>query len=303
MKVLVTGASGFVGSSLCAALIAAGHDVVAMTRRPATYKGAGTAVHGDVEDPTSLAAALDGCDAAYYLVHSLDSEDFEQKDRQAAGAFGAAAADSGVHQVVYLGGLGRESDDLSDHLASRREVEKILRSLVPTTVLRAGVIIGDGGISWEMLRQLVANLPVMVTPKWVRTRTQPVGIDDVVVFLVGVLGSAKASNETYDIGGPDVLTYGQMLEAVGDMPGGRLKLVVPVPVLSPKLSSHWLRLITDVDATTARALVESMSNEVVVRDRRIETLTNHRAVDFETAARRALEARRVRLEAAESIRA
>ena len=201
-----------------------------------------------------------------------------------------------MRQVIYLGGLGSERDELSDHLASRREVEAILRARVPTTVLRAGIIIGDGGISWELLRQLVANLPVMVTPKWVRTRTQPVGIDDVVAFLVGVLGNAAAINDTYDVGGPDVLTYGEMLEAVGDMPGGRLRFVVPVPVLSPRLSSHWLRLVTDVDMQTAQALVESMSNEVVVRDRRIEALTSHRAIDFDSAARRALATRRNRLD-------
>ena len=296
MKVLVTGASGFVGSTLCPALAAVGHDVLAMTRRPDDYRGAGTAVQGDVEDVDSLAVALRGCDAAYYLVHSLGSEDFADKDRRAAEAFGDAAAANGVRQVIYLGGLGSERDELSDHLASRREVEAILQARVPTTVLRAGIIIGDGGISWELLRQLVANLPVMVTPKWVRTRTQPVGIDDVVAFLVGVLGNPAAINDTYDVGGPDVLTYGEMLEAVGDMPGGRLRFVVPVPVLSPRLSSHWLRLVTDVDLHTAQALVESMSNEVVVRDRRIEVLTSHRAIDFDSAARRALATRRNRVD-------
>ena len=283
------------GSHLCAALELAGHDVRAMTRNPNDYRGAGVAVHGDVEDAGSLRAALKDCHAAYYLVHSLDSADFRRRDREAAEAFGDAAAWERVGQVVYLGGLGDDRDELSEHLASRREVEEILRSRVPTTVLRAGIVVGDGGISWEMLRQLVANLPVMVTPKWVQTRTQPVAIDDVVAFLVGVLGAQPALGEVFDVGGPEVLTYKEMLDIVGHLPGGRLLFVIPVPVLSPRLSAHWLRLITNVDTQTALALVESMSNEVVVRDRRIEELTGHRAMDFEPAAKRALEARGRRL--------
>ena len=288
MKVLVTGATGFVGSHLVAALVAAGHDVRAMTRRPENYPGPAVAVAGDIGDPSSLAGAVQGCDAAYYLVHSLASTDFADRDRDGARAFGDAAKAAGVGQVIYLGGLGDEDDNLSEHLASRREVEEILRERVPTTVLRAGIVIGDGGISWEILRQLVARLPVMVTPRWVQTRTQPVAIDDAVAFLVGVLGHDEAIGEVFDIGGPEALTYGQMLQMVGRMPGGILKLIVPVPLLSPRLSSHWLRLVTDVDLPTARALIDSMSNEVVVRDRRIEALTGHRAMTFEVAAERAL---------------
>ena len=291
MKVLVTGATGFVGSHLVAALVAAGHDVRAMTRRPESYQGPAVAVAGDIGDASSLAGAVEGCDAAYYLVHSLASADFADRDREGARAFGDAAKAAGVGQVIYLGGLGDEDDNLSEHLASRREVEKILRERVPTTVLRAGIVIGDGGISWEILRQLVARLPVMVTPRWVQTRTQPVAIDDAVAFLVGVLGRDEAIGEVFDIGGPEALTYGQMLKTVGRMPGGILKLIVPVPLLSPRLSSHWLRLVTDVDLPTARALIDSMSNEVVVRDRRIEALTGHRAMTFEVAAERALRQR------------
>ena len=295
MKVLVTGATGFVGSHLVAALVGAGHDVRAMTRRPESYRGPAVAVAGDVGDPLSLAGALQGCGAAYYLIHSLDSTDFADRDRDGARAFGDAATAAGVGQVIYLGGLGDEDDTLSEHLASRREVEGILRERVPTTVLRAGIVIGDGGISWEILRQLVARLPVMVTPRWVQTRTQPVAIEDAVAFLAGVLGNDRAVGEVFDIGGPEALTYGQMLRAVGRMPGGILKLIVPVPLLSPRLSSHWLRLVTDVDLPTARALIDSMSNEVVVRDRRIEELTGHRAMAFEDAAERALRHRSERL--------
>ncbi len=253
-------------------------------------------MRGDVGDPASLALALDGQEAAYYLVHSLDSADFTERDRRGAEAFAEAARVAGVGQVVYLGGLGDEDDELSEHLRSRREVEGILAERVPTTVLRAGIVIGDGGISWEILRQLVARLPVMVTPRWVQTRTQPVAVDDALVFLIGVLGRAEALGEVYDIGGPEPLTYGDMLRVVGRMTGGVLRLIVPVPLLSPSLSSHWLRLITDVDLPTARALIDSMTNEVVVRDRRIEELTGHRAVSFREAAERALRDRTRRLD-------
>jgi uncharacterized protein YbjT (DUF2867 family) len=291
MNVLVTGATGFVGTHLVAALVDAGHDVRAMTRRPESYRGPAEAVAGDVGDPSSLAAALAGCDAAYYLVHSLARADFADQDREGARAFADEAKAAGVRQVIYLGGLGDDDDRLSEHLASRREVEEILRARVPTTALRAGIVIGAGGISWEILRQLVARLPVMVTPRWVQTRTQPVAIDDAVAFLVGVLGRDEAVGEVFDIGGPEPLTYGEMLQKVGRMPGGILKLIVPVPLLTPRLSSHWLRLVTDVDLPTARALIDSMSNEVVVRDRRIEDLTGHRAMTFEAAAERALRAR------------
>jgi uncharacterized protein YbjT (DUF2867 family) len=174
-------------------------------------------------------------------------------------------------------------------------VEHILAARVPTTVLRAGIVIGDGGISWEILRQLVARLPVMVTPRWVQTRTQPVAVDDAVAFLLGVLGKEEACGQVYEIGGPEALTYGEMLKTVGHMPGGILKLIVPVPLLTPRLSSYWLRLVTDVDLQTARALIDSMTNEVVAHDRRIEQLTGHRAMSFEQAAERALRQRADRL--------
>jgi len=294
MKALVTGATGFVGRHLATALDDAGHDVTAMTRHPDTYRGAGTAVAGDIGDPDSLRAALEGQEVAYYLVHSLASADFVERDRAGAEAFAKAASDAGVRQVVYLGGLGDEDDDLSDHLRSRREVERILSDGVPTTALRAGIVVGDGSISWEILRQLLERLPAMITPRWVQTRTQPIALTDVVTYLVAVAGREDAIGRTFEVGGPEPLTYREMLETVARMTGRR-RLIVPVPVLSPRLSSHWLRLVTDVDLDTAGSLIDSMSNEVVVRDRSIEELTGHKAMDFTDAAAAALAARARRL--------
>lgn len=192
MRVLVTGATGFVGSRLVAALAESEHDIRAMTRRPETYSGPGHAVRGDIADAERLRPALEGCGAAYYLIHSLDDADFATRDREGAHAFGLAAKRAGLAQIIYLGGLGADADELSEHLASRREVEHILASYVPTTVLRAGIVIGDGGISWEILRQLVHRLPVMVTSRWVQTRIQPIAIEDIVTFLVCVLGNDGA---------------------------------------------------------------------------------------------------------------
>jgi uncharacterized protein YbjT (DUF2867 family) len=265
-----------VGGRLAPALEEAGHEVRAMTRHPERYEGAGTPVAGDVGDESSLRTALDGCEAAYYLVHSLDSPDFQEKDAQAARSFGRAASDAGVRRIVYLGGLGNDSDDLSAHLRSRRQVERLLADGgVPVTVLRAGIVIGHGGVSWEMTRQLVAHLPAMITPRWVHTRTQPIAVADVVRYLVGVLTVPEAEGRAFDVGGPEVLEYLEMLTRLAEIQGRKL-LIIPVPLLSPQLSSRWLSLVTDVDVQTGRSLVDSMTNEVVVRDDAI-----HRVVPFE----------------------
>ena len=290
-SVLVAGASGFVGRRLVPALVAAGHDVRAMTRHPDTYDGAGTPVHGDVHDPDTLSAALEGCRAAYYLVHSLDSKDFERLDAEAATAFGRAAAEAGVQQIIYLGGLGSESDDLSKHLRSRREVESLLGAAgVPVTVLRDGIIVGNGGISWEITRQLVDHLPAMITPRWVRTRTQPIAVSDVVRYLVGVLDEARATGTVYEIGGPEVLRYSDMLQRVAEVKNRPLP-IVPVPLLSPGLSSRWLSLVTDVDTQAGRSLVDSMANEVVVQNDAIREVVPFEPMGYDDAVRVALEER------------
>jgi uncharacterized protein YbjT (DUF2867 family) len=289
VKVAIAGASGFIGSALAKVLTDQGHQVRALTRRPDDYRGAGCAVRADISDPTSLRTALQDQDAAYYLVHSLDGVDFAEKDRAGAHAFAEAAVAVGLTQIIYLGGLGEDVDDLSEHLRSRREVETILMETAPTTALRAGIVIGNGSISWEILRQLVTRLPVMITPRWVETRTQPIGLADALVYLAGVLGRPDAIGQVFEIGGPEPLTYRRMMETVSRLLGHR-RLIVPVPFLSPRLSSHWLRVITDVYLTTARALVDSMTNEVIVRDHRIEEMLAHRPVSFEIAVAAALSA-------------
>jgi uncharacterized protein YbjT (DUF2867 family) len=260
-----------------------------MTRNPDSYDGPGEAVGGDVTDPGTLADALSGVDVAIYLVHSLDDDDFERKDADAARAFGLAAAACGVHQIVFLGGLGKDSDDLSPHLRSRREVEKLLgESGVPVTVLRAAIVVGAGGISWEMTRQLVKNLPAMVVPKWAATRTQPIAVDDVVRYLAGVVGLAEAYGRVFEIGGPEQLTYVEMLQQAAEVIQGRKVPILTVPVLTPGLSSYWISFVTDVDTTTGRNLIDSMGTEVIVTDHSIRDLVPGEPMTYAEAVRLAV---------------
>lgn len=289
LTVLVTGATGFVGSHLTRQLVDDGHDVRAMTRRPDDYEGAGEPVNGDVFEPRTLKGALKGVDAAYYLVHSLDDKDFERKDAEAARAFGEAAAKAGVRQIIYLGGLGEDGTALSPHLRSRRQVESLLGEAgVPVTVLRAAIVVGHGGISWEITRQLVKNLPAMVAPQWVGTKTQPIGLRDVVRYLVGVLDNEEAMGRVFEVGGPEVLTYRDMLRRASMIQNGRDVPIIVVPVLTPDLSSRWLSLVTDVDARTGRTLIESMDNEVVVKDDSIREVVPFETMGYDDMVREAL---------------
>jgi uncharacterized protein YbjT (DUF2867 family) len=288
MRVLVAGATGFVGSRLVAALRDRGHDVVALTRDADGYEAPPgvTVVEGDLLDPPLEFPAVD---AAYYLVHSMGSGgDFADRDRRAATAFAEAAERADVERVVYLGGLGDDSDELSEHLRSRRDVERVLaEGEFDCTTLRAAVIVGDGSASFEIIRQLAARLPIMITPQWVRTECQPIYIDDVVAYLVGVLEAPATAGETFEIGGPDVVTYEEMLREVATRLGHRLR-IVPVPVLSPRLSARWLRLFTDVPPGVARPLVAGLRNTVVVSERRIDDHVDVELTPFETGVRRAL---------------
>ncbi len=288
-RILVTGATGFIGRPLVASLTSDGHDVRAMTRRPEEYDDPGTPVAGDVGDAASLKEPLDGVEVAYYLVHSLDDDDFERKDADAARAFAAAAAEAGVRQIVYMGGLGDDDEELSAHLRSRREVEGLLGDTgVPVTTLRAAIVVGHGGISWEITRQLAQNLPAMVVPRWAKTRTQPISLDDVVRYLVGVAGREETFGRTYEVGGTDQLSYLEMLRTAGRLIKGRPVPIMTVPVLSPGLSSRWLALVTDVDVTTGRNLVDSMGVQVVVKDHSIQQLVPGTPMSYAEMVRKAL---------------
>jgi uncharacterized protein YbjT (DUF2867 family) len=273
LHILVTGATGYVGGRLVLPLLAAGHRVRCMARSPEKLRdhewaGQVDTVRGDVTDPASLAAALQDIDVAYYLVHALGAgAGFERTDREAARAFAEAAATAGVRRIVYLGGLvpvDVPPRELSRHLRSRAEVGDIfLASAVPATVLRAAVIIGSGSASFEMLRYLTERLPVMVTPSWVSTRIQPIAVRDVLRYLVGSARMPADVNRAFDIAGPDVMTYRDMMERYAEVAGLRKRLILPVPMLSPGLSSHWIGLVTPVPRSIARPLAESLRHEVV----------------------------------------
>ncbi|MEV5508363.1 SDR family oxidoreductase [Streptomyces orinoci] len=277
---LVTGASGYIGGRLVPDLLDAGYRVRCLARTPRKLRdhpwaGRVEVVQGDVLDAASVARAMDGVDVAYYLVHALGTgRDFERTDREAARVFGEQARRAGVRRLVYLGGLtpqGVPEPDLSPHLRSRAEVGRILLdSGVPTAVLRAAVIIGSGSASFEMLRYLTERLPVMVTPRWVHTRLQPIAVRDVLRLLVGCSRLPPDVSRAFDIGGPEVLTYLEMMRRYAAAAGLPRRLVLPVPVLTPALSSHWVGLVTPVPAAIARPLTESLRHEVVCRERDIE---------------------------------
>jgi uncharacterized protein YbjT (DUF2867 family) len=269
---LVTGATGYVGGRLVPRLLEAGRRVRVLARDPARLAGRPWAgevevVRGDVLDPSTLPGALQGVEVAYYLVHSMgEHAAFAERDRDAARAFGLAARDAGVKRIVYLGGLGAAGTGLSDHLRSRQETGDALRSGgVPVTEFRAAVIVGSGSISFEMIRWLVERLPVMICPRWVFQRIQPVAITDVLSYLVEAPRVPGSADRIVEIGGADVLTYREMMLGYAARRGLR-RYLIPVPVLTPRLSSHWVRWMTPVPAAIARPLVEGLRNEVIVRD-------------------------------------
>ncbi len=291
--VLITGANGFIGRRLVHALRAEDLQLRCLVRKAGTISEKNVeTVQGDLLEPATLPAAMVGVDTAYYLVHAMAGgrAGFERRDREAAENFVRAAEKAGVRRVIYLGGLGETGDDLSEHLKSRLEVADILRSgKFTTTFLRAAIIIGAGGASFEMVKALVERLPVMITPRWVTTLCQPIAVEDVISYLVGCLKDERTTGGTYDIGGPDVITYKEMMERFGRIRGRNL-YILPVPVLTPRLSSYWVGFITPVAPSVSMPLIEGLKNEVICREHAIRTLIPLSLTSYEDAVRRSLAA-------------
>ncbi len=296
MRVLVLGASGYVGGRLVPELLDAGFEVRCAARDPARLGGRPWSdrvevTQADVGDASSMAVACQDVDVVVFLVHAMAaSGDFAARERDGARTVRDAAATAGVQRIVYLGGLGREDDALSAHLRSRQAVgRELAQGPVPVVELRAGVVLGSGSTSFEMLRHLVEVLPVMVAPRWVDTRTQPIAIRDVLRYLVAAVDPQRVPPGVYEIGGADVLTYRQLLQTYARIAHLRRRLIVTVPVLTPRLSSLWIGLVTPLPTSVARPLVDSLVNEVVVHDDRIRQHVEFEPIGVDEAVRRALQ--------------
>ena len=289
--ILITGATGFIGRRLTKRLLDDGFSVRCMVRRTTTAMPDGAEiVQADMFEPATLGRALTGIDTAYYLVHSMAGgrAGFARRDREAAENFVAAANRAYVRRVIYLGGLGETGDDLSEHLKSRLAVADILKKgTFATTFLRAAVIIGAGGASFEMVRALVNRLPLMITPRWVTTRCQPIAVDDVIGYLAGCLADERTAGRTFDIGGPEVLTYKEMMERFAGIEGKRL-YIFPVPLLTPKLSSYWVGFITPVPPSVSMPLIEGLKNEVICCDNAIRDIIPLQLKPYDDAVRSAI---------------
>jgi uncharacterized protein YbjT (DUF2867 family) len=289
--VLVTGATGFIGRRLVDSLLKEGFTVRCMVRkRTAQLPDRVEKITGDLLEPPSLRQVMSGIHTAFYLIHSMGAgtAGFAQRDRDAAGNFAAAASRAGIRRVIYLGGLGETTGNLSEHLTSRLEVAEILKKgSFSTTFLRAAVIIGAGGASFELIRSLVERLPVMLTPRWVLTRCQPIAVSDVTGYLLGCLKDERTAGEDFDIGGPEILTYREMMERFARI-RGRHNTIVPLPLLTPKLSSYWVGLVTPVKPSIAMPLIEGVRNEVICRDQRIQALIPLNLMNYDQAVRMAL---------------
>jgi len=297
-RVALTGATGYVGGRLAPTLLDEGYRLRCFVReprkleaRPWRENGSVEVVRSDLSDPEELAHQLAGCQAAFYLIHSMAAagEEYAERDIRLARNFAQAAAEAGVGRIVYLGGLGETGEGLSEHLQSRREVERVLASTgVPVTVFRAAIIIGSGSASFEILRYLVNRLPVMITPRWVQTECQPVAIADVVHWLTRCLTTPDTVGRVLQIGGPDVVTYRELMQVTAEELGLGRRFIVPVPVLTPRLSSAWISLVTPVTFSIARPLADGLRNRVVVTDDETQRLMPHGALTVRESIRRAL---------------
>ena len=293
--VLITGATGYVGGRVLPRLLGAGYRVRCLVRDPARLQGRPwleqvEVVEGDVLKPATLPSAMQGVDAAYYLIHSMSgSADFHERDLTAARNFGEAARVAGVQQIAYLGGLGDPDADLSQHLRSRQKTGEALREAgVPVTEFRAAIIVGSGSVSFEMIRYLTERIPVMICPRWVYTRVQPISIRNVLEYLVAALETPESRGEIIEIGGSEVLTYGDMMMGYAEVRGLH-RVLLPVPVLTPRLSSHWVHWMTPIPADIARPLIQGLRNEVIVRDDKARCLfSNIQPMDYQSSVRLAL---------------
>ncbi|HEX9164586.1 MAG TPA: NAD(P)H-binding protein, partial [Gemmatimonadales bacterium] len=295
-RVAIIGATGYIGGRLVPRLLDAGHTVRCLVRTPGKLADRVWAhrveIHqAELGNVGVIARSLVGCDAVYYLVHSMMTAGraYAEEDRRLARNVAEAARQAGVGRIIYLGGLGETGPDLSTHLASRREVEHELASTgVPVTVFRAAMIIGSGSASFEILRYLVERLPVMITPKWVSTPCQPIAVRNVVGYLVGCLAVPETIGDTFDIGGPDVMRYRDIMQVMAEALGLRRRWIIPVPVLTPRLSSYWIHLVTPLSHSIAKPLAEGLRNPVVCRDDRIAALIPQGLLTVREAIRAAL---------------
>jgi uncharacterized protein YbjT (DUF2867 family) len=288
MRAVVFGASGVIGRALLPELARRG-EVVAVSRRTQEPGDGVMWTSADATDAAAVERVLRAGDVVVYLVHSLGVPDFEEVDRRAADTVAAAAGRAGARQIVYLGGLGATSDAESAHLRSRAETaERLSAGPVPVTTLRAGMVVGPGSAAFETIRALVDRLPAMICPRWVSTPTQPIALRDVVAYLAGVCSVDAAYGRSFDIAGPEVMTYREMIERIASIRGKRLR-IVEVPVLTPRLSSWWLRLVTPVNASVARPLVDGLRTPTVARETSIRELVAVEPTQFDDAVRLALE--------------
>jgi uncharacterized protein YbjT (DUF2867 family) len=288
VRVAVFGATGTIGEPLLP-LLAGEHEVVGISRRARESEDGVEWRQADASDAESVRRALEDVEAAYYLVHSLGRADFEERDLRAASTVAAEADRAGVRQLIYLGGLGDDDAELSPHLRSRIETGRRLETgAVPVTTLRAAIVVGPGSAAFETVVALVDRLPAMVCPRWVGVRTQPIALRDTLAYLAGVCGQDGALGRSFDIGGPEVMTYREMIERIAGI-RGKHPLIVEVPFLTPRLSSYWLHLVTPVKAAVARPLIEGLRAPTVAREHEIAELVPLEGTPFDEAARRALD--------------